>query len=71
MLSLPVEPEGLYCAARCYATLMTTIISFSPDCFNETEGINNKKARGFTFPVLCFLYPLPFMIFVLTLEIGQ
>lgn len=43
---------------------MATIISFSPDCVNETEGVNNKMVQGFTFPVRCFLFSLPFMIIV-------
>lgn len=68
MLSRPVKPEAQCCVDRCYATLITTIISFSPNCFNETEGVNNKEAQGFTFPVPCFLFPAPFMIIaVLTL----
>lgn len=38
MLPRPAEPMAMGCAVRCYATL-TTIISFSLDYFNETEGI--------------------------------
>lgn len=74
----PVRPEALYCAARCYATLMTTITHFAPDCvfffvvvllaFFKPRVWIIKKAPGFTFPVLCFWFPLPFMIIaVLTL----
>lgn len=44
MLHSPDKPEALWCPACCYATLMTTVISFSPDwaffCCSCSEGVN-------------------------------
>lgn len=68
MLSRPLKPEAMCCVARCYATLMTTIISFSTDRFNETKGVNNKKRPRLYISCAMFLFPQPFMIIaVLTL----
>lgn len=71
MLCRQVEPGAPHCAARCYATLMATIISFYPDCFNETEGVNNKVAPGLTFPVHCFLFPQTSMITVVLTLVNR